>query len=251
MQAPAVSGPAVGHVAGCSPSVAGPFTRACHRVRMRTVFHHELDQLVTNLVGMTDLVGSAIADATQALLQADLQLAESVITSDSEVDAAQTELDERAVDLLARQQPVATDLRVIVASLRMSSSIERMGDLASHVAQLVRLRYPRVVVPEDVAPLVGRMGEMAERLAREAGSVIRTRDLAAAARLETDDDLLDRLHREAFSQLMSPGWSHSVETTVDLTQLARYYERFGDHAVSVARRVTFLVTGESARPAHT
>ena len=215
---------------------------------MRTAFHHELDQIATNLVGMTDLVGSAIADATRALLETDLQLAESVITSDSEVDAAQTELDERAVDLLARQQPVATDLRVIVAALRMSSSIERMGDLASHVAQLVRLRYPRVVVPEDVAPLVGRMGEMAERLAREAGGVIRTRDLAAAARLETDDDLLDRLHREAFNHLMSPSWSHSVETTVDLTQLARYYERFGDHAVSVARRVTFLVTGESGRP---
>lgn len=217
---------------------------------MRAVFHHELDQLATNLVGMTDLVGSAIADATRALLEADLQLAESVITSDSEVDAAQSELDDRAVDLLARQQPVATDLRVIVATLRMSSSIERMGDLASHVAQLVRLRYPRVVVPEDIAPLVARMGEMAERLAREAGSVIRTRDLAAAARLETDDDLLDRLHREAFNRLMSPTWSHSVETTVDLTQLARYYERFGDHAVSVARRVTFLVTGESGRPAH-
>lgn len=215
---------------------------------MRNVFHHELDQLASDLVGMTDLVGAAIADATRSLLEADLQLAESVITSDSEVDAAQTELDDRAVDLLARQQPVATDLRVIVAALRMSSSIERMGDLASHVAQLVRLRYPRVVVPEDVAPLVARMGEMAERLAREAGSVIRTRDLAAAARLETDDDLLDRLHRETFAHLLSPTWSHPVETTVDMTQLSRYYERFGDHAVSVARRVTFLVTGESARP---
>jgi phosphate transport system protein len=215
---------------------------------MRNVFHHELDQLAANLVDMTDLVGTAIANATRSLLDADLQLAESVITSDAEVDAAQTELDERAVDLLARQQPVATDLRTIVAALRMSSSIERMGDLASHVAQLVRLRYPRVVVPEDVAPLVARMGEMAERLAREAGSVIQTRDLAACARLETDDDLLDRLHRETFNHLLSPSWSHPVETTVDLTQLSRYYERFGDHAVSVARRVTFLVTGESARP---
>lgn len=215
---------------------------------MRNLFHHELDQLAASLVDMTDLVAKAIADATRSLLETDLQLAESVITSDSEIDAAQTELDERAVDLLARQQPVATDLRTIVAALRMSSSIERMGDLASHVAQLVRLRYPRVVVPEDVAPLVARMGEMSERLAHEAGAVIRTRDLAAAARLESDDDLLDRLHRETFHRLMAPTWSHPAETTVDLTLLSRYYERFGDHAVSVARRVTFLVTGESVRP---
>ncbi|MFZ5870763.1 MAG: phosphate signaling complex protein PhoU [Actinomycetota bacterium] len=211
---------------------------------MRDVFHHELDQLASGLVDMTRLVGTAISEATRALLDADLQLAESVIAADAQVDAAQTELDERAVDLLARQQPVATDLRVVVAALRMSASIERMGDLARHIAQQARLRYPRPAVPDDVAPVFARMGEVCARLAGQAGEVIRTRDLAAAAQLETDDDLLDRLHREVFAKLMSPEWPHGAEATVDVTLLSRYYERFGDHAVSVARRVVFLVTGD-------
>ena len=211
---------------------------------MRDVFHHELDQLASGLVEMTDLVGRAVGDATSALLDADLTLAEAVIADDARVDALQTELDERAVDLLARQQPVATDLRVVVASLRMSASIERMGDLARHIAQQARLRFPRTAVPEDVAPTFARMGEVCRRLANEAGEVIRTRDLAAAAQLETDDDLLDRLHREVFTRLMSPDWQHSAEATVDVTLISRYYERFGDHSVSVARRVVFLVTGD-------
>lgn len=211
---------------------------------MREVFHHELDQLATSLVDMTELVGTAISEATRALLDADLQLAESVIAADARVDAAQIELDERAVELLARQQPVATDLRVIVAALRMSASIERMGDLARHIAQQARLRYPRPAVPDDVAPVFARMGEVCQRLTAEAGEVIRTRDLAAAAQLETDDDLLDQLHREVFARLMSPAWQHETETTVDVTLLSRYYERFGDHAVSVGRRIVFLVTGD-------
>lgn len=215
---------------------------------MRNVFRHELDQLAERLVTMTGLVGTAIGDATQALLTADLQLAEEVIAADARVDAAQTDLDERAVELLARQQPVATDLRVVVASLRMSSSLERMGDLAQHVAQLARLRYPHVAVPEDVAPLLARMGETCGRLAAKAGDVVRSRDLTAAAELETEDDLLDQLHRQVFAALMSPAWTHSSEATVDVTLCSRYYERFGDHAVSVGRRVAFLVTGDLVRP---
>jgi phosphate transport system protein len=215
---------------------------------MRNVFRHELDQLAERLVGMTGLVGTAIGDATRSLLTADLQLAEAVIAADAQVDAAQSDLDERAVELLARQQPVATDLRVVVASLRMSSSLDRMGDLAQHVAQLARLRYPHVAVPEDMAPLLGRMGETCGRLAAKAGDVVRSRDLTAAAELETEDDLLDQLHRQVFAALMSPEWTHPPEVTVDVTLCSRYYERFGDHAVSVGRRVAFLVTGDLARP---
>jgi phosphate transport system protein len=216
---------------------------------MRDVFHHELDQLAQRLVDMTDLVGTAIAGATRALLDAELQLAESVIAADARIDTAQLELDEKAVELLARQQPVATDLRVVVASLRMSASLERMGDLARHIAQLTRLRYPFRAVPEDLAPTFARMGEVCERLALKAGRVVASRDLEVAAELDADDDLLDRLHRQVFAALMSPTWTHSPEMTVDVTLCSRYYERFGDHAVSVARRVSFLVTGEQMRSA--
>lgn len=212
---------------------------------MRDVFHHGLDQLADRLVEMTGLVGSAIASATTSLLDADLQLAESVIAGDQQIDRLQRDLDDRAVDLLARQQPVATDLRVIVSALRMSSSLERMGDLARHVAQLARLRYPHPVIPEDVAPVFAEMGQTCERIAVKTGMVVASRDLESAGELETDDDQLDRLHRQIFATLLSDSWPHSAEATVDVTLASRYYERFGDHAVSVARRVTFLVTGEA------
>jgi phosphate transport system protein len=213
---------------------------------MRDVFHHELDQLADRLVEMTGLVGTAMASATRALLDVDLQLAESVIAADAQVDLLQRALDDRAVELLARQQPVATDLRVVVTTLRMSASLERMGDLARHVAQLARLRFPHRAVPDDVAPVFAQMGEVCERLALKAGRVIATRDLEVAAEVERDDDELDLLHREMFTTLTAPSWNHSAEATVDVTLASRYYERFGDHAVSVARRVMFLVTGEEA-----
>ncbi|SDQ62021.1 phosphate signaling complex protein PhoU [Quadrisphaera sp. DSM 44207] len=211
---------------------------------MRDVFHHELDRLAARLVDMTDLVGAAMGSATRALLEADLQLAEAVIAADAEVDDAQRQLDEQAVEILARQSPVATDLRTVVASLRMSSSLERMGDLARHVAALARLRYPRHAVPEELVGTFARMGEIAQGVASTAGEVIRSRDLEAAAQLERDDDVLDELHRAVFAAVSAPGWTHSGETTADVTLTSRYFERYGDHAVSLAHRVVFLVTGD-------
>ncbi len=215
---------------------------------MRDVFHHDLDQLAGQLVEMTRLVGTAMANATKALLTADLQLAESVIASDARVDHLQEQLDEKAVLLLAQQQPVATDLRVVVSSLRMSMTLERMGDLAGHVAKVARLRFPHHAVPEQLEPVFREMGEVAERVALKAGRVIASRDLAVAAELARDDDELDDLHRKMFGRLVEIGDQIGVESTVDVTLLSRYYERFGDHAVSLANRVTFLVTGGAERP---
>lgn len=211
---------------------------------MRDVFHHELDQLAHRLQSMTALVGTAMGSATHALLNADLRLAESVIAGDAQVDDAQRDLDERAVQILARQAPVATDLRVVVAALRMSSSLERMGDLARHIAALARLRYPHHAVPEELAATFTQMGDIAERVAIKAGQVIATRDLDLAAELELDDDDLDALHRQVFLTVCSPEWKQSGETTADVTLASRYFERFGDHAISLARRVNFLVTGD-------
>lgn len=215
---------------------------------MRNVFHHELDHLADQLVEMTGLVGSAMASATTALLTADLKLAESVIASDAQVDRMRNELDERAVAVLAMQQPVATDLRIVVSTLRMSMTLERMGDLAGHVAKVARLRFPHHAVPEELEPVVREMGRIAERVAMKAGRVIQTRDLVVAAELHRDDDELDRLHRNMFGTVLEIGSRIGVETTVDLTLLSRYYERFGDHAVSLARRVEFLVTGGADHP---
>jgi phosphate transport system protein len=217
---------------------------------VRDVFHHDLQALADQLIEMSGLVGSAIASATQALLDADLALAESVIAADVQVDRLQRDLDERAVHLLARQQPVATDLRVVVSALRMSSTLERAGDLARHVAQLARLRFPHHAVPDELRDTFAEMGRAAEDLCTSAGRLIANRDLELAARIAADDDRLDDLHRHVFTTLLDESWSHPVETTVDVTLCSRFYERFGDHCVSVARRVAFLVTGEDVPLGH-
>lgn len=211
---------------------------------MREHFHDDLDALSGLLVEMTRLVGSAIARATVALLDSDLSMAESVISSDEQVDALQHEFEERSLALLALQQPVATDLRVIVAGLRMSSDLERMGDLARHVAKLARMRHPRSAIPPELRSTMIEMGQVAERIVAKTGSVIAGRDLTAAIELETDDDAMDALHRKVFTLLLDDAWPHGVEAAIDIALCGRYYERFADHAVSVARRVVFLVTGE-------
>ncbi|MEU5484883.1 phosphate signaling complex protein PhoU [Streptomyces sp. NPDC059837] len=213
---------------------------------MRDAYHEELDSISDGLVEMARLVGSAIGRATTALLDADLQLAESVISADTRVDDLQRDLEDRAIAILARQQPVATDLRVVVTSLRMSADLERSGDLAEHVAKLARLRFPKFAVPGDLHRTILEMGQLAQRLMAQAAEVITTKDIDAALRLEEDDDRMDELHRTLFQHLMDDRWKHGVETAVDVTLVGRYYERFADHAVSVARRVVYLVTGEHA-----
>jgi phosphate transport system protein len=213
---------------------------------MREAYHEELAALGDGLVEMARLVGSAIGRATTALLDADLQLAEGVISADAKVDDLQRDLEDRAIALLARQQPVATDLRTVVTSLRMSGDLERCGDLARHVAQLARLRYPGRAVPGDLHGTILDMGRLAQRLMAQTTEVLLTRDVDAALRLEQDDDRMDELHRVIFRHLVDDRWQHGVETAVDVTLVGRFYERFADHAVSVARRMVYLVTGEHA-----
>src|ERR687889_753670 len=193
---------------------------------------------------MANLVGSAMSRATTALLDADLQLAEGVISADDAVDARYREIEAKAFDLLARQQPVASDLRVLVTSLRMVADLERMGDNAVHVAKIARRRYPSSAVPPTLRATVLQMGHAAEEIVAKAGSVIAGRDLVLAAELEKDDDVMDELHRALFTAILDDRWDQGVEAAIDITLVGRHYERFADHAVSVARRVVYLVTGE-------
>ena len=211
---------------------------------MRDLYHEELDSIGTTLIEMTGLVAAALNQATDALLNADLQLAEKVISADEKVDALQKALDARSLDLLARQQPVAGDLRTIITSLRMSADIERMGDLARHVAKVARLRYPESAVPLELHASITEMGRIGVELALKTGEIIDGRDVDAARNLEEEDDAMDRLHRALFSALLAKDATYPVETAIDVTLIGRYYERFADHAVSVARRLVFLVTGE-------
>jgi phosphate transport system protein len=211
---------------------------------MRKVYHEALDEIAEGLVEMTHLAASAMTRATTALLDADVQLADSVIAADAEIDARREALDLKAFDVIALQQPVATDLRVVVTSMRMSSDIERMGDLARHVAKVARLRYPDSAVPAELRGTFREMGQVAERIVEKAGSVIAARDVDAARELARDDDAMDELHRQLFARVTSADWPHGTEAAVDITLLGRYYERFADHAVSIAERVVWIVTGE-------
>lgn len=211
---------------------------------MRIAFHEELDGITASLVEMTHLVGSAMSRATTALLDADLQLAEGVIASDETVDALYREVEERALELLARQAPVASDLRVVVTSLRMVADLERMGDLALHVAKVSRRRYPSSAIPAELRSTILEMGQVAQDIVEKAGSVIASRDLVMAGELERDDDVMDGLHRRLFTVMLGEHYSAGIEAAIDIALCGRYYERFADHAVSVARRVVYLVTGE-------
>lgn len=213
---------------------------------IRSVFQDELDGVSQTLFELSVMVSDSMAKATRAIMEKNLSLAEEVISYDEKIDTVQHDLDARIIDIIARQQPVASDLRALITALRMSADLERMGDLAHHVAKVVRLRHPAPAVPDQVIKLVEAMGETAEKIATKTGVVISTRDTVLAAQVEKDDDEMDLLHRQLISALIAPSWEHGVETAIDLTLLGRYYERYADHAVSVARRVIFLVTGKFA-----
>ncbi|NYJ75902.1 MULTISPECIES: phosphate signaling complex protein PhoU [Allobranchiibius] len=213
---------------------------------MRDAFHEDLDKISDDLVEMTRLVGIAMTRATDALLQADLSLAESVIAADDDIDQLRRQVDDHAIDLLARQQPVATDLRMVVTAMHMASDIERMGDLARHIAKVARMRYPEHGVPDELREVITDMEKTAAHLAAKTGEAIAHKDALAAVEIEKDDDALDQLHRKVFATLVDHSWAHGTEAAVDATLISRYYERFGDHAVAVAARIVYLVTGRYA-----
>ena len=213
---------------------------------MRDAFHEELDAIQATLVTMGEMVATAMSRSSEALLKADVKLAEQVISEDEKLDTIQHDLEARAINLMARQQPVAQDLRILVTSLRMSADLERMGDLCHHIAKLARMRYPEVAVPVELVKTIESMGTTALKIIEKSTHVVKTQDLQAAIELETDDDEMDKLHRALFVALLDDSWSHGIETAIDMTLLGRYYERCADHAVSIARRVYFLVKGEYA-----
>ena len=211
---------------------------------MRDAYADQLDSIREDLLTMTRLVGTAVSHATRALLDGDAAIAEQVISDDAAIDELRVRLENRSFELLSLQNPVAGDLRMLVASLRMVSEFERMGDLAVHVAKIARLRVPDVAVPDEVVPMIARMAAVAEVMVAKVGHVIADSDIAAAEELEQVDEEMDRLRRASFRELLGSEWKHGVEPAVDIALLGRYYERIADHAVSIARRVVFLVTGE-------
>jgi phosphate transport system protein len=210
---------------------------------MRDAYHRSLASLRADLVEMTGLVRVAMDRATTALLGTDGALAERVIEGDGKVDQIQMLVEEASYELLARQQPVASDLRAIVTAVRVSADLERMGDLAVHVAEVIRRRYPDDAVPPLVRDTVTQMACVAGRMSTYLEQVVAQDDIAVALQLETADDEMDALLRQIFVALLSPKWTYGVEGAVDVTLVGRFLERYADHAVSVGRRVVYLVTG--------
>ena len=212
---------------------------------MRNAYFDQLDTIVDDLVAMTNDVQVAVARATRALLTADAGIAERVISDDAGIDAARERVEKRSFELLALQQPVAKDLRMLVAALRMVADLERMGDLSVHVAKVARLRVPARAVPDELVPTIERMALVAEKMVGTAAGIIAQGDVDGARRMELDDEEMDRLRRLSFRLMLDDTWPHGVEAAVDIALLGRYYERIADHTVSVARRVVYLVTGET------
>ena len=211
---------------------------------MRTIFTAEMSELRDDLVAMSELVLVAITNGSDALLNADIELAQSVIAADAKLDDLEETVDERCVLLIAQQQPVGLDLRTIIASLRISAALERMGDLSQHIAEAARRTYPESAIPTTHRDTVEGMAAAAKLAAAEVVELLKTRDLNVAARIVSDDDTLDDLHAEAYASLLAPDYAGDAQTTLDVALLSRYYERFGDHAVGVSRRIVYLVTGD-------
>lgn len=213
---------------------------------MRQVFHQSLEDVQSRLVEIADLIAVAIDKATRAFATSDVALAEEVIADDAHIDERALELDEIAIEILARQQPVARDLRIVVAALRVSASLERMGDMAEHIAQLARYRFPERAIPKGLKSTFVSMGERDVEIARTLSELLRTQDLRLADQIRNADDAVDELHARVFEKVLSENWRGEATATVDATLASRYHERFADHAVSVAKKVVYLATGDWA-----
>ena len=213
---------------------------------MRDSYHDQIDQLIVTLVDMSRLAAKAVRGATQAVIEGDLDAANAVIAGDADLNELYHGLDALAFMLLAQQQPVASDLRTIVTSLRMGSDLERAGDYAVHIAKIARRRHPGTALPDHVRATVAEMGRRAAGITEKAGDVIQGKDLVLAQQLLDDDDAVDALHQQLFNAVLDERNSVPAEEIVDITLVGRYYERLADHAVAVSRAVSYLVTGRHA-----
>jgi phosphate transport system protein len=211
---------------------------------MRTAYQEQLSALTEQVAEMCGLAGVAMDHASQALLHADLELAEQVISEYAAIAAMSFGAAEDAFVLLALQAPVAGDLRTVVGFIQIAADVDRMGALALHVAKIARRRHPEHAVPEEVNGYFAEIGRVAVELGNGARAVLLSRDAEAAARIDEEDDTMDELHRHLFDVLTHHQWKHGVAAAIDVTLLGRFYERFADHTVEVARRVIFQATGK-------
>lgn len=210
----------------------------------RRTFHHELDEVRDELVRLAAAVCEAITRGTQVLLDGDLGEAQRLIDGDDELDDLALDVEERCYRMLALQQPMASDLRAIVTAIRLSSEIERSGDLMVNVAKAARRIYGLGMDPK-VRGLLQDMSDEALRLYRYAIEAYTEGDAAKACALDDMDDTLDSLHADYIAAVLesSRAGRLDIQAAVQLALVGRYYERIGDHAVNVGERVCYMVDG--------
>ena len=211
---------------------------------LRLEFAAALDRLRESMVVLVSLITRVMTDATSALVDDDTRLAKRVLERGGLIHATTDDLEAEITDLMARQQPVARDLRTLIASLRIVAALDRMADLAIHLAELVVVREPDQVVPDSMKDVVRRMGALDAALCTKVGWALYSDDEKLAAECDREDDEVDRLHREVLHRLADPDWDEGIRAGVDLAVAARFYERFADQAVTVARRLVYARTGE-------
>lgn len=227
----------------CRQTSGGKLSEEKVLLSMRVVFQQSLAEVQERLVGIAEILSNTIDDATTAFGSSDTSLAETVIDETTRISQLTSQLDELTIDILARQQPVASDLRLMVSALRMSSSLERMGDLAQHIAELARYRYPESAVPKGFKKIFNRMAEADVLMASKVTALLRDPDQKLINEVRDLDDELDELHAKVFEKVLSDKLDGNPVGVVDATLASRYHERFGDHAVSIARHVQYMLDG--------
>ena len=210
---------------------------------MRVIFNEELKAVADDLDQMAQDVHKAINLAGDALMNSDIEAAQTVIDGDIEIDALESSIIDQCVRLLAKQNPVATDLRVVVASMRLATTFERMGDLARHIAESARRAYPTSPIPPEAQELFGKMRDFLNMTADRLVNMLMDRDANIAEKVIVDDDVLDALHHQTFEFALDENWKGTRQQIIDIVLLGRFMERLGDHAVSAARRVVYIVSG--------
>jgi phosphate transport system protein len=212
---------------------------------MREKFQGDLAAIAALLVDMADAVRAAMRRATGALLHSDAEQAQQVVVGDEEIDVHYHRIEEKIYEVIALQAPVASDLRLVITALHIAADLERMGDLAVHVAKTGLRRHPAPAVPAELTTVVREMASVADQMAGKISRLLSTPTVTRATELERDDDAMDELHRRLLQTILAPDWSHGVEAAVDLALLARFYERYADHAVNASQHIVYLVTGKA------
>lgn len=211
---------------------------------MREIFHRELEELGDRLLDMAHKVAEAVTKSGESMRDSDLELAEQVIDADKRIDELEDEIETASLTMLARQQPVATDLRLVVSALRLSATLERTGDLAGHVAFITRSRYPEPVATGPMFETLCEMSRVATEIVSELVDLMEQHELGQVHRIAVRDDRLDELLDRTFAILADDTVELTRQQVVDAVLLSRFLERIGDHCVSGAKRVGYLVTGD-------